>query len=151
MSSGQRTARSTPYPSDRKLAPSAKGKRAKENGGRVNLAAAVLKRKRDHGADGEVAKADRAAVPCHSTIGGFLCPFPLRYFSISLSSMYFISVLHDSILKSATGLESNPFLSCTQRERNGFTHQGGYLPQRLEAGEYNKCKVFRLRSPLLND
>ncbi|KAJ7858103.1 hypothetical protein B0H13DRAFT_1902034 [Mycena leptocephala] len=53
MSAGQRTARSTPYPSDRKLAPNAKGKHAKENGGKVNLAAAALKRKRDHGGDGE--------------------------------------------------------------------------------------------------
>lgn len=98
-----------------------------------------------------VAKEDRAAVPCRSAFGGFFFPFPLRYFSISLSAMYFISVFHDSILKSATGLKSNPFLYCTQRERNGFTHPGGYLPQRLEVGEYNKCKVFRLRSPLLND
>ncbi|KAJ7899827.1 hypothetical protein B0H13DRAFT_2518201 [Mycena leptocephala] len=47
MSARQRTARSTPYP--RKLAPSAKGKHAKENGGEANLAAVVLKRKRDHG------------------------------------------------------------------------------------------------------
>jgi hypothetical protein len=60
MSAGQRTARSTPYPRDRKLAPS-----AKENGGKVDLAAAALKRKRADEDDGEGREGGRRGGTMH--------------------------------------------------------------------------------------